>query len=70
MTNVKGEYLFGVEQFLPSRVGILTKSYKDVFLLRQFRIDGVQIGAVALTAESNIMSNKYWNNIRHHSYPG
>lgn len=54
-------FIQGLDTFLPCRIGVVTKSYKDVMVLKEF---GIQ--AICLSSESiPLTTEEYWHTRRY-----
>ena len=54
-------FIQGLDTFLPCRIGVVTKSYKDVMVLKEF---GIQ--AICLSSESTpLTTEEYWHTRRY-----
>ena len=67
LTNFKGNSLFGLNNFTCTNIGIITKSYKDIFLLRHYKIDNERIQALSVPSEVSLMNDETWNTIRYYA---
>jgi hypothetical protein len=67
ITNIKGNnIILGETQLNPAPIGIITKSYKDVFLLRNYTYKNIPIQAIAPPSEGVLISKNAFNRVKYY----
>jgi len=66
INNIHNNIMFGLEQLMPGKLGIITKANKDAILLRSFKVNDTYIRTLGALSETQLMPDDLWNNIRHY----
>jgi hypothetical protein len=65
-TNASPNTIFGLRQFIPQEIGIITKAYKDIRILNNFKINNEPIFAISAPSETTAISHEQWLKLKYH----